>query len=77
MTLNCIWLWGLSSGYLESVEYLFIATTPRFTLTRSTCKGVKYIYLRIIHIWKDRVQKILSKKLRKKCKYERTMNAIS
>ena len=33
MALNYIWWWGLSSGALESVEYTFIAITPRSTLT--------------------------------------------
>ena len=35
---SCIWWWGDSSANLESVEYFFIAITPRSTLTRSsTC----------------------------------------
>ena len=35
MTLNCIWTWYSSSGDLWGVEYLFIAITPRSTLTQS------------------------------------------
>ena len=35
MTLNCIWTSFSSSGYLGSVEYSFIAITPRSTLTYS------------------------------------------
>ena len=39
MILNCIWWWGSSSGALGNVEYLFIAITPKSTLTQrgSTC----------------------------------------
>ena len=32
MTLDCIWLWGSSSGDLESVEYSYIVITPWSTL---------------------------------------------
>ena len=32
MTLNCVWWWGSSFKYLESVDYPFIVITPRFTL---------------------------------------------
>ena len=39
ITLNFIWWWDSSSGYLRSVEYLFIAITTFSTLSRSisTC----------------------------------------
>ena len=37
MTLNHIWQWGFSPGDLGSVEYSFIAITPRFNLTWSSC----------------------------------------
>ena len=39
MTLNCIWWWGSSPGYLGNVKYPFIAITLRFNLTwnGSTC----------------------------------------
>ena len=39
ITLKCIWWWGFSSGDLGSVEYPFIAITPRSTqiLNGSTC----------------------------------------
>ena len=30
MTLSCIWWWDSSPGDLVSVEYSFIAITPRF-----------------------------------------------
>ena len=33
MTLNNIWMWDSSFGDLESTEYLFIAITPRSTLS--------------------------------------------
>ena len=33
MTLNCIWWWSFSSEDLGSVEYPFIAITPKSTLT--------------------------------------------
>ena len=41
MTLNCIWWSGTRFRDLGSVEYPFIAITPRSTLTRSgsTCSG--------------------------------------
>ena len=35
MKLNCIWWWGSNSGDLGSVEYPFIAITPRSILTQS------------------------------------------
>ena len=37
--LDCLWWWGSSFGDLESVEYFFIAITPRSTFTwfGSTC----------------------------------------
>ena len=35
MTLNCVWWWGSSSRDLESVEYPFIAITPRSIVTQS------------------------------------------
>ena len=35
MTLNCILWQGYVSGDLESMEYTFIAITPRPTLTQS------------------------------------------
>ena len=36
MELNCIWWWDSSSEDLESVEYPFIAITPRSTLTQGS-----------------------------------------
>ena len=33
MTLKCIWWWGSSPEALRNVEYLFIAISPRSTLT--------------------------------------------
>ena len=35
MTQNCIWWWGSSLGALGNMKYLFIAITPRSTLTWS------------------------------------------
>ena len=44
MPLNYIWWWGSISGDLWSVEYPFIAITPRSTLTWivNTCEGSIY-----------------------------------
>ena len=63
-SVNSTLLWGSSSGDLESLEEPFIAITPRFTLTGngSSCNLlVKYICLKIIHIWEDRLQKKINK----------------
>ena len=35
MRINYIWCWGSNFEDLESVEYLFIAITPRSTRTQS------------------------------------------
>ena len=55
MTLNSIWSWGSSCRDLGSVEYYFIAITPRFPLTQisnlfGSYTWVKYICLKIISI---------------------------
>ena len=34
MIVNCIWRWGSTSGSQWSVDYLFIAITPKSTLTQ-------------------------------------------
>ena len=80
MTLNWFWCWESSSGDLESTEYSFIAITHRSTLIRSgsTCVWIPSTtssFLLMICVWWDRVQKTW-KLLYKRCKHERTMNAI-
>ena len=44
MTLNFIWWWSFSSGFLLGIQYVFIAITPRSTPTHSgsICKGPIY-----------------------------------
>ena len=39
------WFWDSSSGALENVQYLFIAITPKSTLTQSCRNLLEY------HVW--------------------------
>ena len=48
-TLNCIWCWGFSSGYLRNVENSFVAITTRSTLYSSVYMNI-YICIYSEHI---------------------------
>ena len=54
MILNCILWWTFSTGALGNVEYLFIAITPRSTLTLYLGQ---IDWFKIIRIRKECVQK--------------------
>ena len=45
MTLNRIWCWEYSSGYLWNVELYFIAITPKSTLIQSYSASLGSIYI--------------------------------
>ena len=77
--------WAMLGGCLERLQ--FITMTFKSTLIRSSSNSYYHMYESIISICKLFVldkktwlhitaSKTLKKQLQKKCKYERTMNAI-
>ena len=82
MAINWIWLWNSRSGDLGSMEYSFVTLLPDSLKTELVVAvripSMSQINLfKIIRIRLDRVhKKILKDQLNKKCKYERTLNAV-